>query len=81
MSIEILVGSLLLRFTGANSHWPPAETQDGICETASGGYFIEMPEAENPPLVVFLHGYGGSGTGTMNNRDMVDPLLERGDMR
>ncbi|SLN16297.1 alpha/beta hydrolase family esterase [Ruegeria meonggei] len=52
--------------------------QVGLCETPSGGYHIELPEDENPPLVVFLHGYGGSGTGTMNNRGMVEPLLARG---
>lgn len=52
-------------------------TED-MCETASGGYFIKLPDTENPPMVVFLHGYGGSGTGTMNNRGMVEPLLARG---
>ncbi len=51
---------------------------EGLCETESGGYQIELPEAENPPMVIFLHGYGGSGTGTMRNRGMVDPLLARG---
>ncbi len=50
----------------------------GTCQTPSGEYHIELPNAENPPLVVFLHGYGGSGAGTMRNRAMVDPLLERG---
>ncbi|WP_170396411.1 alpha/beta hydrolase family esterase [Ruegeria arenilitoris] len=52
--------------------------QEGVCETASGGYHIELPEADNPPLVVFLHGYGGSATGTLKNRSMVEPLLARG---
>ncbi|MBO9435876.1 alpha/beta fold hydrolase [Ruegeria sp. R13_0] len=51
---------------------------EGTCEIASGAYHIELPEADNPPLVVFLHGYGGSGSGTMNNRSMVEPLLARG---
>lgn len=48
------------------------------CEVSDGGYFIELPLAPTPPLVVFLHGYGGSGTGTMRNRSMVEPLLARG---
>ncbi len=52
--------------------------QGRMCETASGGYHIELPQAENPPLVVFLHGYGGTATGTLKNRSMVDPLLARG---
>ncbi|MEM7089117.1 MAG: alpha/beta fold hydrolase [Pseudomonadota bacterium] len=51
---------------------------DDVCETANGAYHIELPDVENPPLVVFLHGYGGSGSGTMNNRGMVEPLLDRG---
>ncbi len=51
---------------------------EGTCETVSGEYHIELPDAENPPLVVFLHGYGGSGAGTLKNRSMVEPLLARG---
>jgi len=52
--------------------------QEGKCETPAGAYHIELPKQENAPLVVFLHGYGGSGEGTMKNRRMVDPLLSRG---
>ncbi|WP_424831049.1 alpha/beta hydrolase family esterase [Ruegeria sp.] len=52
--------------------------EEGVCTTLMGEYHIELPEAENPPLVVFLHGYGGNGAGTMRNRGMVDPLLDRG---
>ncbi len=51
---------------------------EGMCETPNGGYQIELPAADNPPLVVFLHGYGGTGNGTMKNRSMVEPLLSRG---
>ncbi len=51
---------------------------NGICQIASGEYRIELPNASNPPLVVFLHGYGGSANGTMKNRSMVEPLLARG---
>ncbi|WP_170438092.1 alpha/beta hydrolase family esterase [Ruegeria arenilitoris] len=50
----------------------------GVCETKTGSYRIELPEDSNPPLVVFLHGYGGSAQGTMKNRGMVEPLLARG---
>ncbi|MEX0306612.1 MAG: PHB depolymerase family esterase [Ruegeria sp.] len=52
--------------------------EEGMCETEAGFYQIELPDAENPPLVVFLHGYGGTGTGTLKNRSMVEPLLDRG---
>ncbi len=53
--------------------------QEAACQTPMGEYNIELPaQAENAPLMVFLHGYGGSGTGTMRNRSMVEPLLARG---
>ena len=52
--------------------------QEDTCETPMGAYHIELPDADNAPMVVFLHGYGGSGSGTMRNRAMVEPLLERG---
>ncbi|GAA6158545.1 hypothetical protein NBRC116589_07190 [Ruegeria sp. HU-ET01832] len=64
-------------FAGQASYAACAD-QDGACQTDSGAYHIELPKADNPPLVVFLHGYGGSGTGTMKNRSMVKPLLARG---
>ncbi|WP_299886892.1 PHB depolymerase family esterase [uncultured Ruegeria sp.] len=51
---------------------------EGTCDISSGSYHIELPDSENPPLVIFLHGYGGSGSGTMKNRGMVEPLLARG---
>lgn len=69
--------ALSLSFSGQTALAACAESE-GTCETVSGEYHIELPRTENPPLVVFLHGYGGSGSGTMKNRNMVDPLLERG---
>ncbi|MDA7964938.1 alpha/beta fold hydrolase [Ruegeria sp.] len=62
----------------AQSAFAACGADEGVCETPSGEYHIELPDEENPPLVVFLHGYGGSGAGTMRNRGMVDPLLDRG---
>jgi len=69
--------ALCLAVTG-HSAWASCGDTENACETESGEYHIELPEVDNPPLVVFLHGYGGSGAGTMRNRGMVDPLLERG---
>jgi polyhydroxybutyrate depolymerase len=50
------------------------------CDLADGIYEIELPDAAAGPLpaVMFLHGHGGSGVGTMSNRGMVDSLLARG---
>lgn len=54
--------------------------QPGICEISGGEYHIALPEgAQRPvPVVMFLHGYGGSGAGTMGNSRMVDALKARG---
>jgi polyhydroxybutyrate depolymerase len=47
---------------------------------ADGSYEIEVPDASAAPLpaVIFVHGHGSSGVGTMKNRGMVDALLARG---
>lgn len=75
--IRAAVLAVVAAFAGQSAHAACAD-QDGACRTEMGEYHIELPKAENPPLVVFLHGYGGSGTGTMKNRGMVKPLLSRG---
>ena len=50
------------------------------CQIPAGDYEAELPPGSTAPMpsVVFLHGYGGSGDGTMHNRGMVDALLARG---
>ena len=50
------------------------------CQISTGSYHISLPDdAQKPvPVVMFLHGYGGSGAGTMKNRPMVEALLARG---
>lgn len=55
------------------------ELQDA-CEIDSGAYYIKLPEVpvKGMPVVVFLHGYGGSGQATISLDRMVEPLRERG---
>lgn len=50
------------------------------CQIDAGEYRIALPDTVTPetPVLVFLHGYGGSGKGTMNNRRLVPPMLARG---
>lgn len=50
------------------------------CVLPGGSYSIELPPAAASPgrAVVFVHGYGSSGAGTMRNRGMVERLLARG---
>lgn len=51
------------------------------CQVDNGIYHLELPEKRNEkpiPLVVFLHGAGGSGQSVMGNRYMIKPMLKRG---
>ncbi len=50
------------------------------CAADGGIYHIELPAdpAEGQPALMFLHGFGSSGEGTLRNRGMVDAALERG---
>ncbi|MES2665585.1 MAG: PHB depolymerase family esterase [Pseudomonadota bacterium] len=49
------------------------------CQVPTGSYQIELPATGTDfPAVMFLHGWGGSGAGTMANRGMVEAALARG---
>jgi len=49
------------------------------CTLPDGSYHALLPEGPSPyPAVVFLHGFGGSGEGTLHNTAMVETLLARG---
>ncbi|OIQ44576.1 MAG: polyhydroxybutyrate depolymerase [Roseobacter sp. MedPE-SW] len=62
----------------------PADEQ--ACELPQGSYHVDLPEVDEvpgaghsrAPAVMFLHGHGGSGAGTLNNRAMVEGLTARG---
>lgn len=54
-------------------------TADQLCATASGEYRIALPTGvERPPVLVWLHGWGGSANGVMRNKGLVRRLLARG---
>lgn len=54
-------------------------TTHGACEIAEGSYHARLPERpEGAPAVVFLHGYGGSGTASLDRASVTGPLLARG---
>ncbi|NIZ59943.1 polyhydroxybutyrate depolymerase [Sedimentitalea sp. CY04] len=74
-----LIGGIVSLWGGAGHAGCDGSTDP--CEISSGEYHISLPE--NPqqqpvPVVVFLHGYGGSGAGTMKNTRMVEALKSRG---
>lgn len=50
------------------------------CQIDGGQYHLAIPESgsRGAPVMVFLHGFGGSGKGTIGNKRVVDPLLARG---
>jgi polyhydroxybutyrate depolymerase len=52
----------------------------GPCRFDGGTYHIALPAGATAPLpaLVFLHGWGGSGGGTMSNAGMVRAVVARG---
>lgn len=52
----------------------------GACVMATGEYDLVLPDtgAAAPPVVMFLHGAGGSGATVMKNKRLINSLLARG---
>ncbi|MEO0781411.1 MAG: alpha/beta fold hydrolase [Pseudomonadota bacterium] len=50
------------------------------CTLDDGDYYIAMPAPSDtpPPVIVYIHGYGGSPQGALENERMMGPFLERG---
>ncbi|MEL6792744.1 MAG: alpha/beta fold hydrolase, partial [Pseudomonadota bacterium] len=60
-----------------------AETCGGVdapCGAAGGEYHFAAPDPaiEDPPAVIFLHGFGGTGKGIIRNQGLVGGLTDRG---
>lgn len=55
-------------------------TPQGRCDTGLGFYRMALPEdAAGPvPAMIYLHGWGGSSAGVMNNKAMRQRLSDRG---
>ena len=51
-----------------------------LCEVATGEYVITLPDngPAQPPAVMFIHGFGGSGPGVFRNTGMVRAFTDRG---
>jgi len=62
----------------------PAQARCGddpnSCRMPGGEYDLVLPitGSESPPVVMFLHGAGGSGATVMRNKRLVNSLLARG---
>lgn len=74
------VAGLIASLWGSTGH-AGCDGSPAPCEVSTGSYHISLPD--NPqrhptPGVFFLHGYGGSGAGTMKNSRLIDALKARG---
>lgn len=50
-----------------------------LCQVETGAYRIALPEGvETPPVMLWLHGWGGSANGVMKNTGWIDRLAVRG---
>ncbi len=77
MRLAILMMTALLSMTGAA--FADCGPQTGACEIPTGTYHTVLPDnADNAPAVLYLHGWGGDGMGSLTNRGMVDALIARG---
>ncbi len=76
MRAALVITFCALSATGAQAGCGPDPEP---CQVAAGTYHIVLPDYPGPrPAVVFVHGYGGSGAGTLSNEGMVKALLDRG---
>lgn len=71
----------VLLFVPAASANGACGTAANMCKTALGEYAIRLPA--NPtktpmPALVYFHGAGGSGPGSMKNKSMINAFLKRG---
>lgn len=50
------------------------------CALEEGEYYIALPERSDtpPPAILYIHGYGGSAEGALDNETMMQPFLDRG---
>ncbi|MEO0370866.1 MAG: alpha/beta fold hydrolase [Pseudomonadota bacterium] len=50
------------------------------CAVEGGEYYIALPEQSDTPspVIIYIHGYGGSPQGALQNERMMDAFLDRG---
>ncbi|MEM7440322.1 MAG: alpha/beta fold hydrolase [Pseudomonadota bacterium] len=67
-------------FALAGAPMAQACSTDTPCSLETGDYYVAVPEgaAASVPAVVFIHGFGGSGSGVFRNSGMITRFLDRG---
>lgn len=76
-----ILGSACVALTfGAGAVQAGCDTEASACQTAGGTYHIALPNTptDEMPVVVFLHGFGGSGKAAIARARMVEPFRARG---
>lgn len=74
-----ITGSILTLFLAAGIANAGCGPVAEACNLAGGSYHAVLPDGSGPfPAVVFVHGYGGSGEGTLKNKGMIQTLRDRG---
>lgn len=72
----VVLALLCSPFAAAAQSCGDAETP---CQSESGEYHVILPKGPGPhKVMMFLHGFGGTGAGIVRNRGMIAPILERG---
>ena len=79
VNLTTLIAAFVLAMSGTIARAGCGD-EEAACEIAGGTYHVELPEdrAEEPAALMFLHGWGSSGEGTLTMRGVVDAALERG---
>jgi polyhydroxybutyrate depolymerase len=70
-----VVAALVGLSTSAQAGCGPVDT---ACTLENGSYHVTLPDGDVKGTVMFLHGFGGSGQGTLNNKVWVPDALARG---
>ncbi|KIC37175.1 alpha/beta hydrolase family esterase [Leisingera sp. ANG-M7] len=76
------VAAAMLAAAWGNAASAGCGKEQDACSVEEGAYHIVLPDqktaASAVPVVMFLHGYGGSGGSVLRNKDMIEGLTQRG---
>ncbi|MEP3948071.1 polyhydroxybutyrate depolymerase [Ascidiaceihabitans sp.] len=76
MQKVLLVAAVLGGF--GTSAWGGCGPASEACEIDEGSYHVTLPAGDIKGSIMFLHGFGGSGAGTLSNKVWVPDALDRG---
>ncbi|MEM1236897.1 MAG: PHB depolymerase family esterase [Pseudomonadota bacterium] len=78
MTFKLLAGAALAANVAFSAD---ACSETTACELDAGEYFMKAPESASEgmmPAVVYIHGWGGTGSGVFRNTGMVNGFVDRG---